>query len=68
VTRVADAVAIGQRSVRILRQSILVGIGLSCAAMLVAALGYITPAAGAVLQEVIDVAVIINALRAAQDV
>lgn len=68
VTRVADAVAIGQRSVRILHQSIVVGVGLSCVAMVVAAMGYITPAVGAVLQEVIDVAVIINALRASRDV
>src|SRR6185503_20434102 len=67
VTRVADAVAIGQRSVRILRQSIVVGVGLSCVAMIVASFGYITPAFGAALQEVIDVAVILNALRAARD-
>jgi cation transport ATPase len=33
--------------------------------MLVAAAGYIPPIAGAVLQEVIDIAVILNALRAA---
>lgn len=67
VTRVGDAVAIGKRSVRIARQSILAGIGLSCVAMLVAALGYITPAVGALLQEVIDIAVILNALRASVD-
>jgi cation transport ATPase len=50
---------------RIARQSIAVGLGLSAAAMLVAAAGYIPPAAGALLQEAIDVAVILNALRAA---
>jgi heavy metal translocating P-type ATPase len=63
VTRVADAVAIGKRTVHIARQSILAGIGLSGTAMIFAAMGYITPAAGALLQEAIDVAVIVNALR-----
>jgi heavy metal translocating P-type ATPase len=65
--RVADAVMIGQRTMRIARQSIWVGLGLSGAAMVAAALGYIPPTAGAVLQEVIDVAVILNALRTAGD-
>jgi cation transport ATPase len=38
--------------------------GVSCAAMLVAAAGYLQPVAGAIFQEVIDLAVILNALRA----
>jgi cation transport ATPase len=42
-----------------------VGLGLSSAAMVVASFGYIPPVAGALLQEAIDVAVILNALRAA---
>jgi P-type E1-E2 ATPase len=63
--RVPEAVVIGRRTMRIARQSIAVGLGLSAAAMLVAAAGYIPPAAGALLQEAIDVAVILNALRAA---
>ncbi len=67
VTRVEDAVMIGQRAVMIARQSILWGLGLSGAAMVVAAFGYIPPTAGALIQEAIDVAVILNALRAAQD-
>ncbi len=67
VTRVEDAVRIGQRAVRVARQSILAGLGLSGAAMVVAALGYIPPTVGAMLQEGIDVAVILNALRAARD-
>jgi heavy metal translocating P-type ATPase len=66
VTRVEDAVRIGQRSVRIARQSIFAGLALSGAAMLVAALGYIPPTIGAMLQEGIDVAVIVNALRASR--
>jgi P-type E1-E2 ATPase len=61
--RVADAVMIGRRTLRIARESIWAGLGLSGAAMVAAALGYIPPTAGAVLQEVIDVAVILNALR-----
>jgi P-type E1-E2 ATPase len=64
VDRVADAVAIGRRSLHIARQSVLAGMGLSIVAMGVAAAGYLTPVEGALLQEVIDVAVILNALRA----
>jgi cation transport ATPase len=61
--RVPEVIAIGARTIRIANQSIWVGLGLSGAAMLVAAFGGLPPAMGAVLQEVIDVAVIINALR-----
>lgn len=60
---VADAVAIGRQTMRIARQSLWVGLGLSGVAMLVAAAGAILPAIGALLQEAIDVAVILNALR-----
>ncbi len=63
LVRVADVIRISQRTLRIARQSIRVGLGLSGAAMLVAAMGHIVPVAGAVLQEAIDVAVILNALR-----
>lgn len=64
--RVADAVMIGRYSMRIARQSIGVGIGLSVIGMGFAAAGLLSPTAGAVAQEVIDVAVIVNALRAAR--
>jgi heavy metal translocating P-type ATPase len=64
VTRVADALAVSQRTLRIVAQSIGFGLGLSIAAMGLAALGYIHPVAGAAIQEAIDVAVILNALRA----
>lgn len=64
VNRVADAIRIGRRSLAIARQSVLAGMGLSFVAMGFAAFGYITPVAGALLQEGIDVAVIVNALRA----
>ncbi len=64
--RVADAIAIGRDTMRIARQSIGVGIGLSVIGMGFAAAGLLAPTAGAVAQEVIDVAVILNALRAAR--
>ncbi|HSX03442.1 MAG TPA: heavy metal translocating P-type ATPase [Rhabdochlamydiaceae bacterium] len=63
-TKVADAVAAGQRMLRIAKQSIYIGIGLSFVLMVIAAFGEIPPAVGALLQEIIDVAVILNALRA----
>ena len=63
VTRVADMIQLGRRTLRIARQSIRVGLGLSALAMLFAALGYIPPVVGAALQEALDVAVILNALR-----
>ena len=64
LSRVTDAVAISRRTMRIARQSIWVGLSLSGAAMIAAAAGHIAPVAGALLQEGIDVAVILNALRA----
>ncbi len=64
VDRVGDAVRIGRRSLHIARQSVLVGMGLSTVAMCFAAFGFIAPVFGALLQEGIDVAVILNALRA----
>jgi heavy metal translocating P-type ATPase len=64
VDRVGEAIRIGRRSMAIARQSVLAGLGLSFVAMGFAAFGYIAPVAGAVLQEGIDVAVILNSLRA----
>jgi P-type E1-E2 ATPase len=64
---VAQAVGIGRHTTRIARQSIGVGLGLTALAMLWAAMGEITPVAGAMLQEAIDVAVILNALRSLGD-
>ncbi|WP_255429871.1 heavy metal translocating P-type ATPase [Streptomonospora sp. PA3] len=61
--RLAEALTIARRSRGIARQSALVGMGMSLAAMLAAAVGWLPPAAGALLQEGIDVAVIVNALR-----
>jgi P-type E1-E2 ATPase len=64
--RVADALAIGRDTMRIARQSIAVGIGLSVVGMGIALVGLLPPTLGALAQEVIDVAVIVNALRAAR--
>lgn len=62
--RVSEAVAIARRTRGIAMQSIIVGMALSGVAMLAAAWGWLTPVAGAITQELIDVAVIVNALRA----
>lgn len=62
--RVATARAIANRTFQIARQSILIGIGLSLIMMLAFATGKFPPLAGALLQEVVDVVVIFNALRA----
>ncbi len=61
---IADALAIARRSRRIASQSIVAGLGLSGLAMAFAFAGYIDPVEGALLQEAIDLAVILNALRA----
>ena len=64
IDRLAEAVQIARRSRRIALQSIAAGMGLSLVAMVVAAFGGLVPVVGAVVQEAIDVAVIVNALRA----
>ncbi|MBV9288027.1 MAG: heavy metal translocating P-type ATPase, partial [Hyphomicrobiales bacterium] len=62
--RVSDAVAIAKRAHAIAMQSIVAGMGMSGLAMGCAAAGFLPPIAGALTQEIIDVAVILNALRA----
>ena len=62
--RVLSALRIAGRSRHIALQSVYAGVGLSFIGMVVAALGYLTPVRGALVQEAIDVAVILNALRA----
>lgn len=57
---------IATRAMRIARQSIWGGVLLSSLGMLIAAMGFIPPVWGAVLQEIIDIAVILNSLRAAR--
>lgn len=62
--RVGEAIIIAQRARRIALQSIVVGMGLSLVAMLAATVGWLKPVPAALVQEAIDVAVILNALRA----
>ena len=64
VDRIAPGIEIARRSRRIAHESVIAGIGLSVLGMIAAALGHLTPVQGALLQEAIDVAVILNALRA----
>ncbi|MGZ8636123.1 MAG: heavy metal translocating P-type ATPase [Actinomycetota bacterium] len=62
--RLAEALRIARRSRGIALQSVLVGMGLSFAGMLLGAFGLLQPVRGALVQELIDVAVIVNSLRA----
>lgn len=63
IDRVRELFSISHRTVSIARQSIYGGIVLSMIGMIAAALGYIPPVYGALLQETIDIIVILNALR-----
>lgn len=63
--KVDEFLHIGQRMRRIALESAVGGMALSVVGMLFAAAGYLPPVAGAVLQEVIDVAAVVNALRVA---
>ena len=56
---------IGQRMRRIALQSAIGGMAISIGGMFIAAAGYLPPVAGAIIQEVIDVGVVFNALRMA---
>jgi cation transport ATPase len=62
--RVADAILIARRARAIAVQSVVAGMALSVVGMLLATAGMLPPIAGAIFQEVIDVAVVLNALRA----
>ncbi|HEU5187800.1 MAG TPA: HAD-IC family P-type ATPase, partial [Candidatus Saccharimonadales bacterium] len=64
ISKAAQAISIAKRTIAIALQSIWVGIAISVGLMLVAATGVIPAVVGAVLQEVVDVVVIFNALRA----
>lgn len=67
LSRVATATAIAKRTFRIARQSILIGIGLSVLLMAAFATGRFTALTGALIQELVDVVVIVYALRAHLD-
>ncbi|MCD1635340.1 heavy metal translocating P-type ATPase [Martelella mediterranea] len=62
--RLGSGIQIARGARRIAVQSVVAGISLSVLGMIAAAFGYLTPVQGALLQEAIDVAVILNALRA----
>jgi heavy metal translocating P-type ATPase len=64
INKVASSIDIAKRTFFIAKQSILIGIFLSIALMAVFATGKIKPIYGAILQEIVDVFVIFNALRA----
>jgi len=64
LSKVAQAVAIGKRTVAVALVSIWTGIGLSLVLMAIAMTGYIPAVAGALLQELVDLATILNGLRA----
>ena len=63
LTKVDELIHIGRRMRRIGIQSAAGGMAISMIGMLLAAVGYLPPVAGAVVQEVIDVAAVLNALR-----
>jgi heavy metal translocating P-type ATPase len=64
VTKVSNVIHIGKKTIKIAKQSIFVGIGLSFFLMIFASFGLIPPSVGALLQEALDIVVILNALRA----
>jgi P-type E1-E2 ATPase len=63
--KIDEFMHIGRRMRRIALQSAVGGMALSIGGMLLAAFGYLPPVAGAVMQEIIDVAAVLNALRMA---
>lgn len=66
IATIASLLSIAKRTMYIAKESIFVGIGVSIVLMVFAALGYIPPFVGALLQEGLDLLVIMNALRAAK--
>lgn len=64
VDRLGPGVEIAHGARRVALESVVAGIGLSIIGMVAAAFGYLTPVQGALIQEAIDIAVILNALRA----
>jgi P-type E1-E2 ATPase len=65
LTKVDELIHIGRRMRRIALQSAVGGMGVSMVGMLIAAAGFLPPVAGAIVQEIIDVAAVMNALRVA---
>ncbi|MCC7083837.1 MAG: heavy metal translocating P-type ATPase [Pirellulales bacterium] len=63
--RVDEFLHIGRRMRRIALQSAIGGMAASMIGMLIAALGYLPPVAGAISQEIIDIVAVMNSVRAA---
>ncbi|MCE0508188.1 cadmium-translocating P-type ATPase [Microbacterium sp. KKR3/1] len=64
LAKVVDALSIGRHTLRVALTAIWIGIGLSVGLMLVAMTGVIPAVAGALVQELVDLATILYALRA----
>lgn len=64
VTKVSDVIHISKGTIKVAKQSIFFGMGLSFLLMIFASFGLILPSVGALLQEALDIGVILNALRA----
>lgn len=67
LTRVAEAVRLSKDTMRIARQSVLIGLLICVVLMLIASTGVIPALIGAVLQEVVDTVSILSALRARRE-
>jgi len=65
LTKIDELIHIGRRMSKIARQSAIGGMLLSAAGMILAAFGQLPPLQGAIAQEVIDLAAVLNALRVA---
>jgi P-type E1-E2 ATPase len=64
ITKVSEIVQISNRTIKIAKESIFIGLGISFLLMIVAIFGFMPPYIGALLQEALDIGVILNALRA----
>lgn len=68
IEKVPEAYKIASRTVRVAREGILIGIGMSVVCMFFSLAGYLEPLYGALIQEGIDIIVILYALRAGRDI
>lgn len=64
ITKVSEIIQISKRTIKIVKESIFIGLGISSLLMIIASFGFIPPSIGALLQELLDISVILNALRA----
>ncbi|MEY2671947.1 MAG: hypothetical protein RL687_364, partial [Candidatus Parcubacteria bacterium] len=68
IDKVPEAYKISIRTVKVAREGIFIGIGLSVVCMFFALFGHLAPLYGALIQEGIDIIVILYALRAGRDI